>query len=498
MADRDGRTRRGRHIRGEDEEGEAGGGLALAAQRVAPSREDPVVHAASGIVGGPAGRRVAPGRTWWKPLYVVLVLTVVACALAFAEKYPCSSGGWNTANFHYTHVCYTDIYPLYFGEHLSDGYTPYFDHPVEYPVVIGGVMQATAFIVAPLSTDPSVRGLLFYVVNVLLLAGCALGTTWALVRLVGRRRPWDAAMFAVAPGLVLAAYINWDLVAVFLTTTAMLAWARRRPGWAGVLLGLAVATKFYPLVLLGPLLVLCLRTGRLRELGATVLTMAGTWLAVNVPIMATAYDGWVRFYSFSRTRPADWGSTWYFVEHVVPGVFGSPAAEGQPPPLLNPVGAGSFALLCVGVALLALLAPRRPRWPQLAFLTLAAFLVTNKVWSPQYVLWLLPLAVLARPRWRMFLVWQLSEIVYFLAIWWYLYELVKPGKGLPEGLYLVALLFRLVAVAVLCGLVVRDVLRPERDPVRWWGDDDPAGGPLDDAPDRFTLRPLVPARSAPS
>ncbi|GAA4953097.1 hypothetical protein GCM10023238_19320 [Streptomyces heliomycini] len=73
-------------------------------------------------------------------------------------------------------------------------------------------------------------------------------------------------------------------------------------------------------------------------------------------------------------------------------------------------------LCCVGVAALALTAPRRPRFAQLAFLIVAAFILTNKVYSPQYVLWLVPLAALARPKWRDFLVWQgACEVAYFLA-----------------------------------------------------------------------------------
>jgi hypothetical protein len=41
-------------------------------------------------------------------------------------------------------------------------------------------------------------------------------------------------------------------------------------------------------------------------------------------------------------------------------------------------------------------------------------------------------------------------------------------------------------------LIVRDAMRPERDPVRMAGDDDPSGGVLEDAPDRFTV-PSLPA-----
>ena len=51
-------------------------------------------------------------------------------------------------------------------------------------------------------------------------------------------------------------------------------------------------------------------------------------------------------------------------------------------------------------------APEPPRLASLAFLLVAAFLLLNKVWSPQYSLWLVPLAVLALPRWRLLLAWK--------------------------------------------------------------------------------------------
>ena len=52
-------------------------------------------------------------------------------------------------------------------------------------------------------------------------------------------------------------------------------------------------------------------------------------------------------------------------------------------------------LLMPSWAWLTLAAPVRPRVAQLAFLLVAGFLILNKVWSPQYSLWLVPLAVLA-------------------------------------------------------------------------------------------------------
>jgi hypothetical protein len=143
---------------------------------------------------------------------------------------------------------------------------------------------------------------------------------------------------------------------------------------------------------------------------------------------------------------------------------------------------------CVLIAVLALAAPRRPRLPQLCFLLLASFLILNKVWSPQYVVWLVPLAVLARPRIWAYVLWQLAEVAYFLGIWGYFVFLYQPPAGISTGWYFAILGARLVTLALLASTVVVDILQPARDRVRASGvNDDPAGGVLDRAPDRLAV-----------
>jgi uncharacterized membrane protein len=129
----------------------------------------------------------------------------------------------------------------------------------------------------------------------------------------------------------------------------------------------------------------------------------------------------------------------------------------------------------VGVAVLAVMAPRAPRLSQLLFLVVAVFLLTSKVWSQQFVLWLIPLAVLARPRWGAFLAWQLAEIGYFLAF--YAQMLNVNGRFvIPEGTFVTAAALRWIAVAVLVYFVARDIWRPELDVVRDTYGGDPDGG----------------------
>jgi uncharacterized membrane protein len=425
------------------------------------------------------------------------VAAAAAALLGYADKLPCSSGGaWNSFTGQFRDACYTDIYPLYYTEGLSSGKVPYSGHPVEYPVLIGGMMQLAAWLVRSV-TDPFARGRDFYYVTILMLSLCLIAGVVATAYSAGRARGLDASgldpglkaalMVALSPGLILAAFVNWDLLALALTAGGLAFWAARHHVAAGVLLGLGVAAKFYPLLIFGALLLLCLRAGKLRAFAVAFGAGVAAWLAVNVPVALAATAGWGRFYAFSRSRGADWGSVWYMFETYRIPVLGN-TSLGQ----LNLMSSALFALSCVAIAFLVLAAPRRPRLPQVCFLLLAAFLMLNKVWSPQYVVWLVPLAVLARPRLWPYLLWQLTEVAYFFGIWAYFTHLyTTPGSpgytGISPGWYFATLVARLIAVGLLASYVVRDILYPERDVARLPGSDDPAGGVLDGAEDWLVL-----------
>lgn len=458
-----------------------------------PSRDDPVVRAASGAIGGPWGRHGALGlRRFWTPLRVLLALTVLALALAWLQKSPCQNGAW-TEGRQYTHFCYSDVIPLYYTERLNEGAVPYADHPVEYPVLTGAFMGVAAWLAnvyveaasgLPLPDVPDVQA--YFNATALLLAVSMLGVTWSTFRLAGRRR-WDAAMVALSPLVVVHAYTNWDLFAVALAGAGLVAWQGRRPALGGVLLGLGAAAKLYPALFFVPLLVLCWRSRQLPAFGRAAAGAAIGWSAVNLPVAGAWPESWRRFFELNRERPADFDSLWYGLNALLNG-------SGSPAPQVNGIAAIAVLVALGGVLALGLLAPRRPRLPQLLFLAVAAFLLTNKVWSPQYSLWLLPLAVLARPSWRALLAWQATEcLVWVPRLLWFL---GTGEKGVGYNWFLGAVLLRDVALIVLCALVVRDVLRPEEDIVRRPGglagpastaEDDPAGGVLDGAEDSGSL-----------
>lgn len=485
--------------------------------------DDPFVAGLSRYVGGLRGRYARAGSSrWWTPVRVVLILTVLTSLAGFLQKAPCRTHQW-TNDYQYTRVCYTDVFALYYAEGIGgDPKTgsrlgvPYRDHPVEYPVVIGGLMWAAAEVTnAVLPDDPKVvngqvvvdnRGRTFFDVTVFLLALCALLVTWSVARLAGAQRVWDAAMVALAPIMVLDGFINWDLAAVALTCLALLAWAKQRPLVAGLLIGIGTATKLYPVLILVALLPLCARAGRWKEFGFSVAGTIGAVVALYVPVAlwlsnsfpfpnqacdrAHPLPAWRFFFSLSQTRGEDWGSPWLALRYLRHGrELDSNVPCGTSPHLLNIVSLTCFLGVVALVFALVMFARTRPRVPQVAFLLIAGFILVNKVDSPQYCLWLLPLAVLSRPRWGPLLVWQLTEMLLTVANFYALVHLGNGSNGIPDGVYESAWLIRDIALLWIVGLVVRDVLAPEHDVVRRGGYDDPAGGPLDGAEDVLSWAP---------
>ncbi|MEU2877853.1 glycosyltransferase 87 family protein [Streptomyces sp. NPDC007070] len=453
---------------------------------VLPTRQDEVAAAGSELIGGPIGRRALLAASWWTPVRVIALVGIGMFALGLVQKAPCYHSGWFFgASSQYTKACYSDIPHLYQGRGFADGLVPYFDKLtgdmpyLEYPVLTGVFMEVASWL-TPHSGTMQHQEQWYWMVNAGMLMVCAAVIVVCVVR-THARRPWDGLLVALAPAFALTATINWDLLAVALTAAAMLMWSRGRSLAFGVLIGLATAAKLYPVLLLGPLLVLCWRAGRWREFGSALGGAVVAWLVVNLPVMLFASDGWWQFYRFSHDRGVDFGSFWLIWSQ-----------ESTDPPSTDFVNTGATLLmvLCaLGIAALALTARRRPRFAQLAFLIVAAFVLTNKVYSPQYVLWLVPLAVLARPKWRDFLIWQACEVAYFLGIWMYLAYTTSGDahKGLPTEGYHWAIALHLAGTLYLCAIVVRDILRPERDVVRRTGDDDPSGGVLDRADDVFVL-----------
>ena len=458
---------------------------------VVPSRFDSMVAKGAAALGGAWGRHAGlRPKSWWTPVRVLLAITAITLVAGYVQKAPCATGNW-TGSKQYTHMCYSDVVPLWSDERLDVGAVPYRDTSVEYPALTGGFMWLTGAITHGIdSLEPSwIDVTVFGAVTAILLGICGLIITWSTAQ-ASRRRPYDAALFAFSPLLIFHAFTNWDLLAMAFTSCALWAWSRDRPIAAGVLIGMGTAAKLYPAFLLVPLWILALRTRRYREAWWGTVAAVVSWLTINVPLALAYHHGWWAFYSFSNSRPTERSTIWAMVKTLADsGVSAGDASYWVPP------GAAVALAVVAGVLVvtwIGLNAPVKPRLAQLAFLIVLAFLLTTKVWSPQYSLWLVPLLALARPRWRLALVWQVTEILVWFATLTLLLgeENGQSAHGISYGFLMIILLARDLMLLGLAGLIVYEMWHPELDVVRRDGADDPGGGCFDGAEDFYQRAPV--------
>lgn len=445
--------------------------------RRSPALTEPVARGFVDFLGGPVGRFAAVGRQrWWTPLRVLIAVASVFLSLGFLSKAHCLAGGraedggialdWS-GDRQYVAACYNDITPLYGGRGLDLGGFPYafswvegdVTRWLEYPVLAGmfqWLIAALTRLTYPLVGTtglPVPEASWFFVLTALAMSALWLLTIRMVAGLAGDRI-WDTVLVAASPLVVVHAFTNWDIPSITCAVGAMYLAERHRPGWAGLLIGLGTAFKLWPLYLLGAYLVLALRDRRAAPFARMLGAAAGSWLLVNVPVMLTHPDGWREFLRLNSERGYEWTTIYAVIDRTT-------LLPALPVPVLNIVSFGLFAAACVGILILGLRAPARPRAVELIFLIVVAFLVCNKVWSPQYSLWLLIPAVLALPRWRLLLTWMGVEALVWPLLMWFM--LGAENNGIPSWLLDAALLTRLILLAVMTVLVIRQILnRPHR------------------------------------
>jgi uncharacterized membrane protein len=366
--------------------------------------------------------------------------------MGVATKSPCAAGTWGNG-LQYTLLCYTDIVPLMGTEQLADGRLPLLqpcrDVPDqncdEYPVLTLYFIRAAASISGTDGYAP------FYFLNALLLLVCAAATAVCLWMLAGRRALW----FALAPTLLVYGTVNWDLFAVALATGALVAFADRRDALAGVLLGLGAAAKFYPALLIVPLFAQRLQDREPDHAIRVVWSAAAAWAIVNAPFVIAAPGQWWEFFRFNAARPADFDSAWYIAcRHFDRACF-----DTGP---INFASAGLFLGAFVGLWWWkARRSPDFSRWT-LGLPLLICFLLTNKVYSPQYGLWLLPWFALAMPDLRRFVAFEVADVAVFVTRFWFFGEL-GGGFGVSQGVFETMIAIRaLVLVWCLAGWLRSD------------------------------------------
>jgi len=369
----------------------------------------------------------------------LILLAIVASLVSFTKFSHCESTTWATPD-QYIHACYSDL-PTLFGEReMVDNKWPYASdtNSVEYPVLTGLVMYATSFVAhSPVS---------YFNFNALLLALLFI----AVVVLARKIKPEYAYLVPVAPAMIASLYINWDLWAIATMMMAIYWFDRKAYLFSSIALAVSISTKFLPIFLLLPILFILWRTNQIRELVKYCLTTSAIWLAINLPFALTTPTGWWRFYKLNMDRQADWGSLWLAFNHLGLGL----SNLNYLALLLLLIGLTSFAIFLFELR-------HTPSLASVAFIVLAIVMMASKVYSPQYVLWLTPLAVIAltnKKDLHAFWIWQGAETLYHVAIWQHLALFTGAHFGLQQGGYATISLIRIAATAYLAATLVKRAL----------------------------------------
>jgi hypothetical protein len=391
----------------------------------------------------------------------------------------------------------TDLYERY-GARMAKGDVPYRDFRAEYPpgalatfVLPSELAGTKAPVWEPTLNRPARRYALWFAALMVALLATAIvltATSLRVLRASTRQVAITLGLLAVAP-LLLGdlVFTRFDVWPATLTAAALAALLCARFNLAGLALGVAIATKLYP-VLLVPLAVTQAWKQRGRRAGLSLLGVtSATTLAVFLPFLALAPGEtlWPVRQQLSRGLQAEsLGASLISAVHAVTlqlhdhglgvptaslhlvesaGALNSAEVHGVAGTAVGTVS-GLLALAIVAWAWVAFArgAASADRLVCYAAIVLTASLAVGRVLSPQFLIWLLPIVPLVRGRRGLLASGLLAVTVLLTNLWFpgpyrdYVND-VATGQLGPVALLV---LRNLVLLALLLSLVAPRVATP--------------------------------------
>lgn len=274
------------------------------------------------------------------------------------------SGGYPAVSYYpysFLHYSYSDVVALYGARRLFLHQIPYFQNVIEYPVGIGIYMALMAYF-------PGFWG--YFVASDIGLLVAFIFTLYPLYQARGAK---PALWLSMSPLLAVYGVLNWDLLGIMCWAWALFTFERGRYQWSGVWIGLGIAVKFFPIVMV-PYFGLWLWLYHKKHLKEFFVALGLAVGVLNLPFAVFAESGWSNFFTYNGHRGPDPGLyQWLWQTGVLRH------------DMLNLVSAG----LTLGGGLILLLLMLKYRWNPIgvAAAALAWWFLCNKVYSPQYMLW---------------------------------------------------------------------------------------------------------------
>lgn len=325
------------------------------------------------IAGGKAARRGIAGGKAQSPAYVIL-----GTATAFL---PACIMRWNEAAY----MFFCDRFATYPGD-LWNFFTHYLGRGLryipEYPAGMRFAYEALRLYAIRSYT-------LFFALHALVFAAFAVAATWLMWLILADRTEKTGEPFAVyrlwyfwilAPSFLFYGTFNYDLPVVFLIVLAVFLHMRGRPYWAASALAIGTVIKVFPIFLL-PALVMSSPRRKWLPLSVMFATIV---IACNLPYAIADFHSWIYPYVWQissniTVSPAQ-GTYWWLIYPFAGKLTGW-------------LSIGAFTAL-YALVLWRFWSERERAFLEICLMVMVLFLLTDRIYSPQYDLYLLPFLVL--------------------------------------------------------------------------------------------------------
>ena len=356
-----------------------------------------------------------------KKLLIVILVTLI-CALSFGRSF---LGLIGAIPWHYG---YSDIFNEDRINPEAAKKIPYLESPIEYPVITGFFIYAMWHLGRNLLGYAALTGVFLTLFAVI--------TATILYRLCDESNTDKKRIymfFIFAPSLVIFGIYNWDIIAVMLTALAIYSFYKSKYAWSALFLALGFSAKLFPIVLLP---IMLLKTG-IKNAVKMVIVFLAVFFILNGYFIANSFDVWKATYGFHAARGANIDSVWS----------------------LSSLSASTINIvsLILFLASYFILVYNHKKYDliTLGFASVLLFLIFNKIFSPQYILWLLPFFVLSQntSKKTFYFLEAANMVVFFSTMLWLLAS--------KEQVFLAISNISTIARSIILAYLVFEVLRPK-------------------------------------